>query len=151
MFGTLLRREAEGAEVYFVPEGQHDSSQARSAWDYEENSPVPAGRLNRSCLRNHSCHPKSGRTSSEADFSQEYLAFLKQHEHSTRCRLLMPGLRFDDKLPLELTMPSTVPPGRGLSASPTQALRAWLLSWLSLRDENHSPIEAPRIESALMG
>jgi hypothetical protein len=32
-------------------------------------------------------------------------------------RLLMPGLRFDDKLSLELTMPSTVPPGRGLSAS----------------------------------
>ena len=29
----------------------------------------------------------------------------------------MPGLRFDDKLPLELTMPSTVPPGRSLFAS----------------------------------
>jgi hypothetical protein len=29
----------------FVPEGQHDSSQARSAWNHEENSPVPAGRL----------------------------------------------------------------------------------------------------------
>ena len=46
--------------------------------------------------------------------------FLKRHEHSThstRCRLLMPGLRFDDKLSLELTMPPTVPPGRGLSAS----------------------------------
>ena len=46
--------------------------------------------------------------------------FLKRHEHSTdstRCRLLMPGLRFDDKLSLELTMPSTVPPGRGLSVS----------------------------------
>ena len=28
----------------FVPEGQHDSSQARSAWDYEENSLVPGGR-----------------------------------------------------------------------------------------------------------
>jgi hypothetical protein len=37
--------------VSFVPEGQHDSSQARSAWDDEENSPVPAGRLNRSWLR----------------------------------------------------------------------------------------------------
>ena len=30
-------------------------------------------------------------------FPQEDLAFLKQHEHSTRCRLLMPGLSFDDK------------------------------------------------------
>jgi hypothetical protein len=29
---------------------------------------------------------------------QESLAFLKRHEHSTRCRLLMPELRFDDKL-----------------------------------------------------
>ena len=31
--------------------GLHDSSQARSAWNHEENSPVPAGRLNRSQLR----------------------------------------------------------------------------------------------------
>ena len=34
-----------------VPEGQHDISQARSAWNHEENSSVPAGRLNRSQLR----------------------------------------------------------------------------------------------------
>ena len=40
--------------MHFVPEGQHDSSQARSAWDYEKNSPVPAERLNRAWLRNHS-------------------------------------------------------------------------------------------------
>ncbi len=32
--------------VVFVPEGQHDSSQARSAWNHQENNPVPAGRLN---------------------------------------------------------------------------------------------------------
>ena len=31
--------------VVFVPEGQHDSSQARSAWNHQENNPVPAGRL----------------------------------------------------------------------------------------------------------
>ena len=37
--------------MYFVPEGQHDSSQARSAWSHEENSLVPAGRLNGSRLR----------------------------------------------------------------------------------------------------
>jgi hypothetical protein len=30
-------------------------------------------------------------------FQPEYLAFLKRHEHSTRCRLLMPGLSFGDK------------------------------------------------------
>ena len=35
----------------FVPEGQHDSSQALSAWNHEENSLVPAGRLNGSRLR----------------------------------------------------------------------------------------------------
>src|ERR1700722_2399125 len=37
--------------MYFVPEGQHDSSQARSAWSHEENTPVPAGRLNGSRFR----------------------------------------------------------------------------------------------------
>src|SRR5271165_7324888 len=36
--------------MFFVPEGQHDSSQARSAWSHEENSLVPAGRLNGSPL-----------------------------------------------------------------------------------------------------
>ena len=30
-------------------------------------------------------------------FPPEDLAFLKRHEHSTRGRLLMPGLSFDDK------------------------------------------------------
>ena len=39
------------AEVRQSPEGQHDRSQARSAWSREENSPVPAGRLNGSRLR----------------------------------------------------------------------------------------------------
>src|SRR6202030_4561829 len=43
--------EASTGRMYFVPEGQHDSSQARSAWRHEENSPVPAGRLNGSRLR----------------------------------------------------------------------------------------------------
>src|SRR3984957_6405581 len=32
----------------FVPEGQHDRSQARSAWNHEENSSVPARRLRHS-------------------------------------------------------------------------------------------------------
>jgi hypothetical protein len=50
---------------------------------HEESRPVPAGRLNR-----------SHRTRT---FQQEYPAFLKQQEHSARCRLLMPGLGFDDK------------------------------------------------------
>ena len=27
--------------IGFVPEGQHDSSQARSAWNHEDNGPVP--------------------------------------------------------------------------------------------------------------
>jgi len=45
-FRTLL-----GQEWYFVPGGQDDSSQARSAWSHLENSPVPAGRLKASRLR----------------------------------------------------------------------------------------------------
>ena len=53
----------------FVPEGQPESRQARSAWDYDENSPVPSGTIEPIWLRNHSWHPKSGRTSSGADFS----------------------------------------------------------------------------------
>src|SRR5271157_4770020 len=40
----------------FVPEGQHDSSQARSAWSHEENSLVPAGRLNGSGLSDRNSH-----------------------------------------------------------------------------------------------
>jgi hypothetical protein len=43
----------------FVPEGQHDSSQARSAWNHEENSAVPAGRLNRSQLRSDASNKHS--------------------------------------------------------------------------------------------
>jgi hypothetical protein len=31
--------------MVFVAEEQHDGSQARRAWNHEENSPVPAGRL----------------------------------------------------------------------------------------------------------
>jgi hypothetical protein len=46
--------------------------------------------------------------------STGYLAFLKRHPHATRCRLLMPGLRFDDKLSLKRTMPSTVRDGASL-------------------------------------
>src|ERR1700733_6724258 len=96
--------------MVFVPEGQHDSSQARSAWDYEENSPVPAGRLN-SWLRNLHDIQNQVEHHRRRTFPQQYLAFLKRHEHSTRCRLLMPGLRFHDKLHMERTMSSTVPPG----------------------------------------
>jgi hypothetical protein len=78
--------------------------------------------------------------------------FLKRDEHSTRCRLLMPRLRFDDKLSLELlelTTPSTVRDGASLHLYPGTSCLATIV--LSLRDKNHSTIEAPRIESALMG
>jgi hypothetical protein len=39
----IIVRRLDG-RMAFVPEGQHDSSQARSAWNHEENSPVPGGR-----------------------------------------------------------------------------------------------------------
>src|ERR1700722_1592719 len=94
--------------MVFVPEGQHDRSQARSAWNHEENSHVPAGRLNR-----------SHRTQT---FPQEYLAFLKRQEHSTRCRLLMPGLSFRQQISAGMTMTSTVPPERGLLCIATRPL-----------------------------
>src|SRR5580704_14971906 len=57
----IIVRHLDG-RMAFVPEGQHHSSLARSAWNHEENSSVPAGRLNRSQL-------KSGRTSSDPNFS----------------------------------------------------------------------------------
>ena len=37
--------------MYFFPEGQHDSKPGTKCLDHEENSPVPAGRLNGSRLR----------------------------------------------------------------------------------------------------
>jgi hypothetical protein len=46
--------KASALECLLSRRDSPNSSQARSAWDYEENSPVPAGRLNRSWLRNHS-------------------------------------------------------------------------------------------------
>jgi hypothetical protein len=59
---NLIKASTE--RMYFVPEGEHDRSQARSAWRHEENSPVPAGRL---IERQHT-------------FQQGYRAFLKRHE-----------------------------------------------------------------------
>src|SRR4029078_13697070 len=53
----------------FVPEGQHDSSKARSAWNHEENISVPAGRLNRS-RRRSDAGDKSGH---ELSFDDKYL------------------------------------------------------------------------------
>jgi hypothetical protein len=57
---------------------------------------------------------------------QEYLAFLKRHERSTRCRLLMPGAQFRRQISLGLTMTSSV--RDGVLCIATRALRAWLLS-----------------------
>src|ERR1700677_1608857 len=86
-------------------------------------------------------------------FQQEYLAFLKRHEHSThstRCRLLMPGLRFDDKYLWDRQRTSAVPPGRGsLHRYPGTSCLATI--GLSLQDKSHSPIEVPRIKLALIG
>jgi hypothetical protein len=72
--------------MYFVPEGQHDISQARSAGIHEEIA-RPSGTVERISVligRQHT-------------FQQEYLGFLKRHEHSTRCRLLRSGSGFDDE------------------------------------------------------
>jgi hypothetical protein len=60
-------------------------------------------------------------------FQQEDLAFLKRHEHSTRCRLLMPGLSFDDNI-CGTDNDFDRPSGTGPLCIATQALRAWLRS-----------------------
>jgi hypothetical protein len=77
---------------------------------------------------------------------QEYLAFLKRHEHSTRCRLLMPGAQFRRQISLGLTMTSTVRPGRGsLHRYPGTSCLATIV--LSLRDKSHpsvAVIDCPR-------
>src|ERR1700744_467949 len=42
---TIKSRQSRAPAAAFRPEGQHDSSQVRNAWNHEENSPVPAGGL----------------------------------------------------------------------------------------------------------
>jgi hypothetical protein len=111
---NLIKASTE--RMYFVPEGQHDRSQARSAWRYEENSPVPEGRLNGSW------------PSLDANIPFKRIPSVsKRHE-----------LRFDEQI--SLTTTSTVPPGRGLSTSlPRHFVPGY--DQLSLRDKSHSPIE----------
>jgi hypothetical protein len=142
--GRFVRRcanlsKASAGRVYFVPEGQHDSSQARSAWDYEENSPVPARRLNRSWLRNHHDIQNQVEHPRRRTFPQEYQAFLKRHEHSThstRCRLLRAGAlslaharaAFRRQIISGTDNAFDRPSGTGPLCISTQALRAWLRS-----------------------
>jgi putative transposase len=45
----------------------------------------------------NSFHPKIRSNIIGPELFHRDLAFLRRHEHSTRCRLLMPGLSFDDK------------------------------------------------------
>jgi hypothetical protein len=79
-------------------------------------------------------------------FQQEYLAFRKRHQHSTRCRLLMPGLSSDNKnrwTDNDFNRPS----GTGPLCIDTQALRTWLLSACP---SGTKAIEVPQIILALM-
>jgi hypothetical protein len=105
----MLRR----GENVFVPEGQHDGSQARSAWSHEENSLVPAGRLNGSRLRLDANIP----------FNRNTWVFLKRHELGSTTNISETDKGTDNDFD-----PSTVPPGTGALCVATQALRAWLLS-----------------------
>jgi hypothetical protein len=118
--------KASTGRMYFVPEGQADRSQARSAWNHEENSPVPAGRLNGS-------RAKLGR---QHTFQVEYQSFLKRHE-----------LHFERQISLTTTSP--VPPGRGLS---TSLPRHFVPAYDQPVPPGQKPfaIEGPRIKSALM-
>src|ERR1700722_5856287 len=103
-------------------------------------APSPAGRLNRFGLETihgiqNQVEQHRGRI-----FPLEYLAFLKRHEP-----------RFDDKLPLELTMPSTGPSGTGSLCISTQALRAWLQSACPSGTKAIRPSQRLTIIFALMG
>ena len=140
--------------MYFVPEGQHDSSQARSAWNDEENSLVPAGRLNRSWLRNIYDIQNQVEHHRTRTFQQEYLAFLKRHKHSThstRCRLLRAGAlslahagaQFRRQISAELNNDFDRPSGTGASLHRYSGTSCLATISLSLRDKSHSPIEAP--------
>jgi len=112
-----------------------DSSQARSAWDHQENSPVPlaTGLWHFECERlavARTIHSIQNQVEHHRTrtFPQEDLAFLKRPDHSThstRCRLLRAGAlslahagaQFRRQISVGLTRTSTVPPGRDLSAS----------------------------------
>jgi hypothetical protein len=101
---SLIKASTE--RMYFVPEGQHDRSQARSAWRHEKNSLVPEGRSNGS------------RLSLDAN-----IPFI-----STGIPSVSKAARTPFRRQVSLTTTSTVPPGRGPLYTATQALRAWLRS-----------------------
>jgi len=92
--------------MYFVPEGQHDRSQARSAWDSahpQKSRPVRYGMI---------------RVRVRTDSKIGYLACLKKHD-----------VHFDEKYlwdQLRLIIP--YPTGRFFRGDLSQALRAWLRS-----------------------
>jgi hypothetical protein len=88
-------------------------------------------------------------------FQQEYLAFQKRHEHSThstRCRLLIPGLRFDDKSTNYLCDRQCLRPSRdGASLHLYPGTSCLATIGLSLRDKNPSQLRHRiRIEMAAM-
>jgi hypothetical protein len=89
--------------MYLVPEGQHDRSQARSAWSHEENCSVPAGRLNGFRLK--------------LEANKGWIVGLDPPAFAR----LTPELRL---APPEFNRPS----GTGTLCIATQALRAWLRS-----------------------
>jgi hypothetical protein len=122
----------------FVPEGQHDSSQARSAWNHEENNLVPAGRLNRSQLRSDASKKLSRRPLART-FQQEYLAFLKRLSSVSTTNIV------------GLTMTSTVHSGTGASLHRYPGTSCLATISLSLRHKSHSPVEAPHNYLNAMG
>ena len=73
-------------------------------------------------------------------FQQEYLALLKQHEHSMS--LAHAGAQFRRQISVGLTIDFDRPPD-GASLHPYPGTSCLATINLSLRDKNHSPIEAP--------
>src|SRR5271165_4386675 len=71
--------------------------------------------------RNHSLHPKPGRTPSDPNFSTGIRSVSEAARAQFRRQISL-------GLTKGLTMTSAVPPGRGSFCIATQALRTWLLS-----------------------
>src|SRR5271155_5141613 len=121
----------------FVPEGQADRSQARSAWSHEENSLVPAGRLKSSVAQASSLYLGRWFT---VRIPAKYTRTGRDKQAGCLCYFaaatnLGLGAQMETT---GLTMTSTVPLGRGLSASlPRHFVPGYYQ--LSLRDKSFPP------------
>jgi hypothetical protein len=82
--------------MVFVPEGQHDGSHPRSAWNHEENGLVPAGRMNRSQLRLDA----GGKNSEKKCFSVHVCGTDNDFDRPSGTKAIRPSMRLTIMLAL---------------------------------------------------